>query len=176
MPETCQSNARNMPIQITRLQPSHLADLNRIYNYYVLESSATFDLEPWSGERRREWFEAFGSTGPRQAFVALADGEVVGYAYSACHRSRPAYRTSVETSVYLHPEWHRHGIGTRLYQALFDALASEDLHRAYAGIALPNQGSIALHERFGFRQVGTYDEVGRKFERYWSVLWMEKEL
>ena len=168
--------AEKPQIRIRRLEPSDLAGLNRIYNHYVLETAATFDLEPWSLERRQGWFDNFKSPGPLQAFAAVAGTELVGYAYSAAHRSRPAYRTSVETSVYLHPEWPRRGIGTRLYQALFDALASEDLHRAYAGIALPNPGSIALHERFGFRNIGTYEEVGRKFERFWSVLWMEKEL
>ncbi len=70
----------------------------------------------------------------------------------------------------------RRGIGTLLYQALFDALADEGLHRAYAGIAQPNAASTALHERFGFRYVGTYREVGHKFGRWWDVAWHEKEL
>jgi phosphinothricin acetyltransferase len=60
-----------------------------------------------------------------------------------------------------------------LYEALLDALRVEDVHRAYAGLALPNPASVALHERFGFREIGTYREVGRKFGRYWSVRWYE---
>lgn len=79
-------------------------------------------------------------------------------------------------SVYCAPEAAGRGIGTLLYTALFEALAGEDLHRAYAGIALPNEASVRLHDRFGFRHLGTYEEVGRKFDRYWDVAWYEKKL
>jgi phosphinothricin acetyltransferase len=91
---------------------------------------------------------------------------------------KPAYDTSVEVTIYLAPDAGGCGVGTRLYKALFEALADEDLHRAYAGIAQPerNEASVRLHERFGFRHVGTYREVGRKFGRYWDVAWYEKEL
>jgi phosphinothricin acetyltransferase len=70
----------------------------------------------------------------------------------------------------------RRGVGRALYDALFEALETEDVHRAYAGITLPNDASVGLHERFGFRPVGVFDEVGRKFGRYWSVGWYEKDL
>lgn len=82
----------------------------------------------------------------------------------------------MEVTVYLAPDAGGRGIGTLLYKALFAALAGEDLHRAYAGIAQPNEASTRLHERFGFRYVGTYREVGRKFGRYWDVAWYEKDL
>jgi phosphinothricin acetyltransferase len=78
--------------------------------------------------------------------------------------------------VYLDPNVFRMGIGTALYEVLFDALTDEDVHRAYAGITVPNPASFALHERFGFRQVGYYTEQGRKFDRYWDVAWFEKAL
>lgn len=68
------------------------------------------------------------------------------------------------------------GVGTLLYKELFEALVGEDLHRAYAAIALPNEPSVRLHDAFGFRHVGTYTEVGRKFGRYWDVAWYEKAL
>jgi phosphinothricin acetyltransferase len=67
-------------------------------------------------------------------------------------------------------------VGSALYRALFEQLATEDLHRAYAGVALPNDASVALHERFGFRAIGTTGEVGRKFGRYWDVRWFERPL
>lgn len=102
--------------------------------------------------------------------------EILGYATSSAFRPKPAYATSVEVTVYLAPHARGRGVGTLLYKALFEALADEDVHRAYAGIAQPNEASARLHERFGFRHVGTYREVGRKFGRYWDVAWFEKEL
>jgi phosphinothricin acetyltransferase len=102
--------------------------------------------------------------------------EILGYSTSSPFRTKPAYAPSVETTVYVAPDAGRRGIGTLLYTALFEALSGEDLHRAYAGIALPNEASARLHERLGFRHVGTYREVGRKFGRYWDVAWYEKPL
>jgi phosphinothricin acetyltransferase len=101
---------------------------------------------------------------------------VLGYATSSPFRPKPGYLTSVETSVYLRPDATGHGLGTLLYRAVFDALAGQDLHRAYAGVALPNDASVRLHERLGFREIGTFVEVGRKFGRYWDVLWFERSL
>lgn len=108
--------------------------------------------------------------------TAADTGRVLGYASSSPFRPKSAYATSVETTVYVAPDAGRRGIGSLLYQALFDALAGEGLHRAYAGIARPNAASTRLHERFGFRHVGTYREVGHKFGRWWDVAWYEKEL
>ena len=79
-------------------------------------------------------------------------------------------------SIYLAPDALGRGIGSRLYEELFTAIAGEDVHRAYAGITLPNPGSVALHEKFGFQSIGVYHEVGRKFGRYWDVEWFEREL
>jgi phosphinothricin acetyltransferase len=74
------------------------------------------------------------------------------------------------------PEWTGHGIGRMLYERLFAALAEEDVHRAYAGITLPNPASVGLHERFGFTRIGVFTHAGRKFGRYWDVVWYEKQL
>ncbi|GAA3789195.1 hypothetical protein GCM10022206_31330 [Streptomyces chiangmaiensis] len=82
----------------------------------------------------------------------------------------------MEVTVYLAPRATGRGVGTRLYSALFASLTGENLHRAYAGVAQPNEASVRLHERFGFRHIGTYREVGYKFGRYWDVAWYEKEL
>jgi phosphinothricin acetyltransferase len=101
---------------------------------------------------------------------------VIGYACSSQFRTKPAYETSVETSIYLAPDAVGRGAGSRLYEYLFKALEDEDVHRAYAGIALPNPASIGLHERFGFKRVGHFTEQGRKFGRYWDVAWYEKSL
>ena len=88
--------------------------------------------------------------------------------------ARPAYATSVETSVYVHVDALGQRIGTRLYTALFAALTEEQVHRAYAQVTLPNPASVALHRRFGFHEIGLQSEVGYKFGRYWSVQLFEK--
>jgi phosphinothricin acetyltransferase len=153
-----------------------LSAINDLYNHYVQDSHVTFDLEPTTLEVRGEWFEHYADKGPHRIFVAVDDGHVIGFASSSPFKSRPGYATSVETSVYVAPEHVGKGTGARLYDKVFDALKGEDLHRAYAGIALPNPASIALHERFGFKRVALFTEPGRKFGRYWDVAWFEKPL
>ncbi|MCX5333416.1 GNAT family N-acetyltransferase [Streptomyces sp. NBC_00140] len=155
-----------------------LGALTDIYNHYVRETPITFDTSVFTPEERRPWLLSHPEDGPYLLKVAAdADSqEILGYATSSPFRAKPAYATSVEVTVYLAPHAGGRGIGTLLYKALFEALAAEDVHRAYAGIAQPNEASRRLHERFGFRYVGAYKEVGRKFGRYWDVAWYEKEL
>lgn len=166
----------NTGIEVRPATAGDLSAVNDIYNQYVLEAHYTFDLEPMSAEARREWFSHYGETGRHRLLVAVSDGLVIGYASSSRFRTKPAYDTSVETSVYLAPDSVGHGAGSRLYESLFKALEGEDVHRAYAGIALPNPASIGLHERFGFKRVGHFTQQGRKFGRYWDVAWYEKPL
>ena len=153
-----------------------LQALTDIYNHYVRTSPATFDLEPASLEARREWMGRYDDAGPHRLIVATLGDAIVGYATSGKLREKPGYLTSVETTVYVHPDRQAQGIGARLYAGLFAALASEDVHRAYAAIVIPNPASVALHERFGFTPVGLYHEAGRKFGRYWDVQWFERPL
>ena len=108
--------------------------------------------------------------------IATRNERIVGYASAGRFRARPGYDTTVETSVYVDHAESGRGVGTSLYAALLDMLAGRDLHRAVAGIALPNDASIALHVRAGFRQVALFTEQGRKFERYWDVAWFERPL
>ena len=153
-----------------------LEAINDIYNHYVRETHITFDDEPMTMEWRRDWFGHYAATGRHRLLVATDDGAVVGYTSSSRFRPKPGYLTSVETSIFLHPDAVGKGFGSRLYSALFQALEGEDVHRIYAGIALPNPASIALHERFGFKRVTHFSEQGRKFGRYWDVDWFEKPL
>ncbi len=152
-----------------------LAAIDEIYAHYIQETAITFDLEPAGAEARRAWFAQFGETGRHRLFVAERDA-VVGWSCSHGFRPKGAYQTSVETTIYLRPEATGTGAGTALYRALFDALVREDVHRAYAGITLPNPASEALHRRFGFEPVGVFHEVGRKHDRWWDVRWYEKRL
>ncbi|MEV6104157.1 N-acetyltransferase family protein [Streptomyces sp. NPDC051940] len=164
-----------------QVRPGTEADLEAltsIYNHYVRETAITFDVEPVTPDQRRPWLLSHPEDGPHRLKVACeaGSGRVVGYATSSPFRVKPAYATSVEVSVYLAPEAGGRGAGSLLYGSLFADLDGEDVHRAYAGIALPNEASVRLHARFGFSYVGTYREVGRKFGRYWDVAWYEKDL
>jgi phosphinothricin acetyltransferase len=153
-----------------------LPRLTEIYNHYVVHSPATFDLEPKTLDQRREWFSQFAEAGRHRLLVADENGVILGYAGTMRWRPKPAYDTTVETSIYCAPESVGRGVGGNLYAALFDAIAGENIHRIVAGYVPPNPASAALHERFGFRPVGTFSEVGYKFGRYRDVCWMEKRL
>ena len=150
--------------------------INDLYNHYVRETHVTFDIDPITLEARREWFSHYALTGRHRLFVAISNDAVLGYASSNRFRPKIGYETSVETSVYLAADAIGHGAGSTLYTELFRALDGQDVHRAYAGVALPNPASIALHERFGFKKVAHFTEQGRKFGRYWDVVWFEKTL
>lgn len=162
-----------------RIREAAIQDLPRlteIYNHYVRETAITFDIEEYTVETRRSWYDEHAPEGRHQLLVAEQGGEVMGYVATGPFRAKRAYETSVEMSIYVAAEATARGIGTALYRELFPRLARCDVHRALAGITLPNQPSIALHERFGFRQVAHFSENGRKFGRYWDVVWLEKKL
>ena len=155
---------------------SDLPRLTEIYNHYVSHTSITFDLAPHTVEARVPWFEQFATTGRHRLLVAEENGVVVGYAGTTRFRNKAAYETSVETTVYCSHDVIGHGIGSRLYAALFEAIAGEDIHRIIGGYTLPNAATLALHERFGFKQVAVFSEAGRKFGRYWDVGFSERPL
>ncbi|MER7468830.1 N-acetyltransferase family protein [Streptomyces sp. NPDC097981] len=162
-----------------RIRPgadADLEELTRIYNHYVIETPITFDTEPFTVDQRRPWLLSHPDSGPYRLLVAEEGGKLLGYATSSAFRPKPAYATSVETSVYVAPEHIGRGVGSLLYTALFEVLEQEDVHVALAGIAVPNVASQRLHERFGFRPVGVYEQVGRKFGRFWDVAWFQKLL
>ncbi|HTT14221.1 MAG TPA: GNAT family N-acetyltransferase [Thermoplasmata archaeon] len=161
------------------IRPAERSDLEAIvaiYNHYVETSPATFEIARVSPEDRAVWLAEHSRPSPHRAFVAEADGGLLGWATSSPFRPRAAYGTTVEVSVYCHPLHRGERVGSRLYGALFHAIEGEDLERAVAGITLPNPGSVALHRRWGFRWVGTFTRVGRKFGRYWDVAWFERPM
>jgi phosphinothricin acetyltransferase len=152
-----------------------LGQLTAIYNHYVLNTAITFDTEPHTVEaRRRDWFVAFAVEGPHRLFVAECRGRVLGYACSGPFRPKPAYVRTVATSVYCDPSAVGRGIGTLLYAALLRAIAGQGIHRAQAGITLPNDASVGLHRRFGFEEIGVEHDVGWKFDKYRDVLRLER--
>ncbi|MGA7913282.1 MAG: N-acetyltransferase family protein [Candidatus Dormiibacterota bacterium] len=153
-----------------------LERINDIANQYIKETHYNFELEPMTMETRAEWFTHYADHGRHRVLVGMSDDRIIGFASSGRYRPKHGYDTSVETSIYLAPEAVGRGAGSKLYAALFKSLEHEDIHRAYAGIALPNPASIALHERFGFKRVAHFTEQGRKFDRYWDVAWYEKAM
>lgn len=161
-----------------KIRPARAGDLATvvgIYNYYVETSHATFDVGAFSVASRTGWFELFDGN-RYQCWIADSGTGPLGYACSIPFKPKLAYQTSVEVSVYMAPEAQGRGIGKALYQHLLPALEAEDLHRAYAGIAQPNDPSMKLHQAFGFEEVAHFREVGRKFDRYWDVVWLERSL
>jgi len=148
------------------------AAIASIYAPYVTASVVSFETEaPDAEEIARRMGEADG----HYPWLVACDGgagAVLGYAYACAFRTRPAYRFSVETTVYVADGAHRRGIGTQLYRTLLPVLEMQGYAQAIAAITLPNQASVILHERLGFHQVGTYERVGFKFREWRSVgLW-----
>jgi phosphinothricin acetyltransferase len=154
-----------------------LPALTDIYNHYVLNTAITFDKQPFSPEQRRAWFDDHAGSGRYRLLVAIdSDQKRLGYATTSRWRPKAAYDTTVEASVYCHPDAVGRGCGSALYTALFASIGAEDVHTIVAGVALPNPASIRLHERFGFRPVGVFHGVGRKFDKFWDVAWFERPL
>jgi phosphinothricin acetyltransferase len=163
-------------LHIRAATKSDLPRLTEIYNHYVINTAVTFDIEPYTIERRAKWFEQFGPHGRYRLLVAENDSGILGYAGTTRFRPKAAYETTVETTIYCAADAVQKGVGSILYEALFEALAGEDIRRIVAGYVLPNPASEALHARFGFKPVGVFRENGRKFERYWDVAWLERPL
>ena len=140
-----------------------------IYAPYVRETAISFEVEPPTTEemgariarmtRRYPWL------------VCTRDAEILGYAYASQHRERAAYQWSVDVSVYIDRRAWRRGIGQALYRALLRIITLQGFYNAYAGITLPNAGSVGLHEAVGFRPVGVYHAVGYKLGAWHDVGW-----
>jgi len=150
-------------------------ELARIYNHYVSTSVITFEEDAVSEtEMARRIGEATSESLPW--LVAQRNEAVVGYAYATKWRVRAAYRFSTEVTVYVDPTLPRLGIGSQLYAELLSQLQARGIHSAIGGIALPNEASVALHEKFGFVKVAHFREVGFKFNRWIDVGYWQREL
>jgi len=151
--------------------PADAAGVCRIYNHYVENTVITFEEAPISRAEMEQRIREISSRWPW--LVCDEDGVVAGYAYATAWRPRCAYRLSVESTVYLAPEFVGRGLGARLYRTLIDDLRSRDVHCIVGGIALPNPASVALHEKMGFEKVAHFREIGWKFERWIDVGYWE---
>jgi len=161
--------------QIRPVADGDASAIVRIYNYYILHTAISFEEEPVSGEEMAQRIAEVRSAS-LPWLVAEQQEQVVGYAYAGKWKGRCAYRYSVETSVYLDPAFTGRRIGTQLVLALLDRLRERSIHVAIGGIALPNEASVALHERLGFVKVAHFREVGYKFDRWIDVGYWQRHL
>jgi phosphinothricin acetyltransferase len=150
------------------------AAVSEIYNHYVRDTVVTFEETPISAGEMAQRIEDVGARFP---WLVWDDaGAVTAYAYATAWKSRSAYRFSVETTIYVAASHHGRGIGSELYGALLASLKTGGFHTAVGGIALPNPGSVALHEKLGFRKIAHFAEVGRKFDRWVDVGYWQRTL
>jgi phosphinothricin acetyltransferase len=145
-----------------------------IYRPAVVERPSSFELiPPDAGEMARR-IEANLQVAPWLVYEFA--GEVIGYANGGIHRQRPAYRWTIETSIYIDPAAHGQGIGRKLYTALLTALGYQGFRTAVAGVTLPNDASVALHRKMGYTPVGVFHHIGHKFGGWRDVAWFELPL
>ncbi len=153
---------------LTRLaSPADASAIAAIYNWYIEHSICTFEEQPLAPAQMRE--RIAGASAGKPWLVLEQDGMVLGYAYASVWKARAAYGRSREVTVYLHRDATGKGHGKRLYRHLIDEIQKKPIHSLIASIALPNAGSIALHESLGFVKVGQLSEVGHKFGEYVDV-------
>lgn len=146
----------------------------RIYSYYVEHTAISFETATPAPAEFSGRVESILSAYPY--LVYEAEGEILGYAYASRHQERAAYRYDVDVSVYVKNGAQARGIGTALYEALFSELTKLNYYNAYAAVALPNEKSVALHHKFGFKDIGVFHSTGYKFGKWHDVLWLEKPL
>jgi L-amino acid N-acyltransferase YncA len=163
-------------LSIRACEERDVPSVAEIYGHHVLYSPATFEIEPPShAEMARRRNDLFDKGFPY--LVAERDGIVVGYAHVSPYRARPAYRYTIENSVYIRPGHVRQGLGRLLMSALLSECATKDFRQIIAVIGdSANVASIKLHEELGFRKVGTLQSVGFKFQRWLDTVLMQKEL
>jgi L-amino acid N-acyltransferase YncA len=160
---------------IRTARPDDAESIHAIYAPIVASTVISFELEvPTVDEMRTR----IATTLERLPWLVSEDedGELDGYAYASKHRERAAYQWSVDVTAYVREDRRGRGVGKRLYPALFDALARLGYHQAFAGIALPNAASIALHESVGFEHLGIYRNVGYKLGAWHDVGWWQRAL
>lgn len=164
------------------IRDCRISDAERIaeiYNYYITETIITFEVQPVTPDEMCKRFEE--TTRAYPWIVCERQNRVIGYALVSQWKSRCAYRFSVESAIYVDKDHRGRGIGTELYADLIERLKRMPIHSVIAGISLPNDASIALHEKLGFEKIGHFHEVGRKFDRwidvgYWELILINSKI
>jgi len=150
------------------------AAIAAIYRPFVESTAISFEIEPPDELEIKKRIDAILPAYPW--LVCEQAGRVAGYAYASRHRARAAYQWAVDVSVYVHPDFQRRGIGRALYVSLLHILGAQGFYNAYAGVSLPNAGSVGLHESVGFQPIGVYRNVGYKQGAWHDVGWWELAL
>jgi phosphinothricin acetyltransferase len=163
-----------MSIEIRFAGPDDAAGIVAVYGPYCDGTVISFELAAPTVAQMRERIKRITRQFPW--LVCEIDGEVAGYVYACPHRERAAYRWAVDVAVYIAPQHHRRGIGHALYSVLFQILRAQGYFKAYAGVTLPNPGSVGLHEAVGFTPLAVYPGVGYKFGKWLDVGWWQLEL
>jgi L-amino acid N-acyltransferase YncA len=163
--------------QVVDATPEHIEEIAAVYAAVVRDSPATFDLEAPGVDWWTRVLERRDPEAGHHLLVALdSEGSVLGYVKSGEFMERPAYSSTCLVSAYIAEGARGKGVGTALYSVLLERLDASDLRLAVAGITEPNPASTALHRSFGFERVGTFEDVGVKFGRAWSVTWYQRPL
>ena len=150
-----------------------LPAINAIYTREIVEGVATWDIEPWSLERRIEWLREHTQPGALALIADLPEATVAGFAYLSFYKARTGYRFTREDTLYVAPEYQRRGLGRALLAALLDEARALDVHAVLARIEATNEGSIALHRALGFDVTGEERETGHKFGEWRSLVQMQ---
>jgi phosphinothricin acetyltransferase len=154
---------------------SDSSEIVNIYNYYVLNTSVTFEEQPLDSDEMASRITATLDD-YLPWLVAEQDGQIIGYAYASKWKGRCAYKYSVESTVYLSHTVVSRGWGSKLYRKLLNALKDNNFHVAMGGISLPNDSSVGLHEKLGFEKVAHFSEVGYKFDEWVDVGYWQLKL
>lgn len=162
-------------MKIRTATPDDAAAVAAIYAPIVQHTAISFETEPPSPGEMRDRIQTTLASLP-WLVAEDATGEMAGYAYASRHRERAAYQWSVDVTVYVREDARGEGVGRALYGELLPLLAALGYHQAFAGIALPNEGSIRLHEAMGFQPLGVYRQVGFKHGQWRDVGWWQKAL
>ncbi len=149
-------------------------EIYAIYEPYILNTVVSFEYTTVPLDNFKERIRKITSAYPW--LVYTVDGEIAGYAYCSLYRERAAYNWDCECSVYIKDTYHKKGIGTALYNALFQLAKEQGLYTIYSVICVPNTGSVALHKKFGFKEIGIYEKTAYKFGAWRDLLVMEKHL
>ncbi|MGE0879862.1 MAG: arsinothricin resistance N-acetyltransferase ArsN1 family B [Acidimicrobiia bacterium] len=163
-------------IAIRPVDPADAAAIRDIYAPIVEDTAISFEIEVPSVAEISARITAITATYPWFVAVSAQDAGVIGYVYASAHHARAAYRWSVDVTVYIHGDWRGRNVGRQLCTTLFDALREQGFVMAYAGITLPNAGSVGLHEAMGFEPVGTFRQAGYKLGAWHDVGYWQLQL